>query len=50
MEIVKVCVVPRVDGPRFTESRVICNDSSSVMLHRELRKVQWVEWPVEDPM
>ena len=28
---------------------IICNDSSSVMLLRELRKVRWLEWPVGDP-
>ena len=30
------------------ECRVICNDSSSVMLPRKLRKAQWLEWPVGD--
>ena len=32
------------------EWRVICNDSSSVMLPKELKKVEWLEWPVGDPM
>ena len=32
------------------EFRVICNDSSSVMLPKELREVKWLERPVRDPM
>ena len=35
---------------RIFSPYVICNDSSSVMLPRELRKVQWLEWPVRDPI
>ena len=32
------------------EWRVICNDSSPVMHPKEFRKVQWLEWPVGNPM
>ena len=34
----------------FFFNSVCYNDSSSVMLPMELRKVQWLEWPVGDPM
>ena len=37
-------------GKEHVVSRAVCNDSSSVMLSRELRKVQWMKRPVGDPM
>ena len=44
------CVKRAPDYRQYPRVSVICNDSSSVMLRRELRKVQLLEWPAGDPM